>query len=93
MSAMTMWVTFASSVFSAATRTTANEFGVSSEVMTLGTSLVIFGFTLGPLCWGPPNERYGRRLPLFLGYAVSANFQIPVAVGHNVETIMASRFL
>lgn len=93
MSSMTMWITFASSVFSTATRVTAKEFNVSNEVMVLGTSLTVFGFALGPLCWAPLSELYGRRLPLFSGYAIFAIFQIPVAVAQNLETIMICRFL
>lgn len=92
-SSMTMWITFASSVFSTATRVTAKEFNVSTEVMVLGTSLTVFGFALGPLFWAPLSELYGRRLPLFTGYAIFAIFQIPVAVAQNVETIMICRFL
>jgi DHA1 family multidrug resistance protein-like MFS transporter len=38
---MTLVVSFASSVFSTATRATAEEFHVSTEVTTLGTSLYI----------------------------------------------------
>ncbi|KAH8429433.1 MFS transporter [Aspergillus melleus] len=93
LSSMTMWITFASSVFSTATVVTAKEFNVSTEVMTLGTSLVVFGFALGPLMWSPLSELYGRRLPLFFGYAVFAIFQIPVAVAQNLQTIMICRFL
>lgn len=92
MSSMTMWVTFSSSVFSTATMVTAEHFGVSTEVMILGTSLTVFGFAVGPLCWAPLSELYGRRLPLFLGYAIFAIFQIPVAVAQNLQTIMVCRF-
>jgi DHA1 family multidrug resistance protein-like MFS transporter len=46
---MTFCVTFASSVFSNATMPTAELFGVSSEVTTLGTSLFVLGFAVGPL--------------------------------------------
>lgn len=38
---MTLSVTFASSVFSTATTVTSQQFGVSTEVMTLGTSLFV----------------------------------------------------
>ncbi|KAE8349989.1 major facilitator superfamily domain-containing protein [Aspergillus coremiiformis] len=93
LSSLTMWITFASSVFSTATFATAKEYNVSTEVMTLATSLVVFGFAVGPLVWSPLSELYGRRLPLFSGYAVFAIFQIPVAVAQNVETIMLCRFL
>lgn len=93
MSSMTMWITFASSVFSTATVVTAKEFNVSTEVMVLGTSLTVFGFAIGPLFWAPLSELYGRRLPLFSGYAIFAIFQIPVAVAQNLQTIMICRFL
>lgn len=46
---MTFCVTFASSVFSNATVATSVEFGVSTEVTTLGTSLFVLGFAVGPL--------------------------------------------
>lgn len=41
-SSLTFCITFASTVFSTATMVTAKEFGVSSEVMTLGTSVFVF---------------------------------------------------
>jgi len=46
---MTFSVTFASSVFSTATTVTSQLFGVSSEVMILGTSLFVLGFAFGRL--------------------------------------------
>lgn len=39
---LTFCITFSSSVFSTATEVTAKMYGVSNEVMTLGTSLVVF---------------------------------------------------
>jgi DHA1 family multidrug resistance protein-like MFS transporter len=90
---MTFCITFASTVFSTATVATAKEFDVSVEVMTLGTSLFVAGFAIGPIIWGPLSELYGRRIPLFIGFFLFALFQIPVAVARNVETIMICRFL
>lgn len=90
---MTFAVTFASSVFSTATEPTSRLFGVSTEVMTLGTSLFVLGFAFGPIVWGPLSELYGRKPPLFFGYLVFAIFQIPVAVAQNLETIFLCRFL
>lgn len=46
---MTFSVTFASSVFSTATTPTSQLFGVSEEVMILGTSLFVLGFAFGKL--------------------------------------------
>lgn len=92
LSMMTVCITFSSSVFSTATAYTAREFHVSSEVMVLGTSLFVLGFAVGPPVWGPLSEVYGRRLPLFIGFGISAIFQVPVAVAQNVQTIMLGRF-
>ncbi|KAL3422477.1 MFS multidrug transporter [Phlyctema vagabunda] len=89
---MTFVITFASSVFSNATIPVAELYHVSTEVTTLGTSLFVLGFAAGPLVWGPASELYGRKLPLFFGYAVFAIFQIPVAVSQNLYTIMICRF-
>ncbi|KAH6974340.1 major facilitator superfamily domain-containing protein [Ilyonectria sp. MPI-CAGE-AT-0026] len=90
---LTWVVTFASSIFSTATVPAAEEFGVSTEVMTLGTSLFVLGFAFGPLIFGPVSEVYGRKYPLFLGYFVFALFQIPVATAENVQTALVCRFL
>nr|KMM72067.1 vitamin B6 transporter bsu1 [Coccidioides posadasii RMSCC 3488] len=92
MSAMTFCITFSSSVFSQATAVTAKVYGVSTEVTTLATSFVVLGFALGPLVFGPLSELYGRPRPLFVGFIISAIFQIPVAVAQNIETILICRF-
>jgi hypothetical protein len=56
LSLTTFVVTFASSVFSSALRVVAIEFGISDEVATLGTSLFVVGFAIGPLvCPSPPK--------------------------------------
>ncbi|BGP63206.1 hypothetical protein NBRC10512v2_004543 [Rhodotorula toruloides] len=62
----TMCSTFASSIFSTATPAVAAEFGVSTEVATLGTSLFLCGFILGPIIFGPLSEVYGRKT-IFIG--------------------------
>lgn len=92
-SLITFCVTFSSSVFSTATIVTSEEFHVSTEVMTLGTSLFVGGFAMGPLVWGPASELFGRKSPTFIGFAIFCIFQIPVAVAQNLQTIMLCRFL
>ena len=90
---LTLVVTFSSSIFSAAIQQTSQEFNVSAEVMVLGTSLFIAGFSLGPTIFGPLSELYGRKVPLFTGFFGFAIFQIPVGVGPNLETVLVCRFL
>lgn len=47
--AMTLCVTFASSVFSTATRVVAEVYNISTVTATLATSLFVLGFGFGPL--------------------------------------------
>jgi DHA1 family multidrug resistance protein-like MFS transporter len=89
---MTFVVSFASSVFSTATVVTAEQFGVSQEVMILGVSLYVVGFAVGPLVFGPASELYGRRTPLMIGVFGFIIFQIPIGVATNLQTIFVCRF-
>jgi DHA1 family multidrug resistance protein-like MFS transporter len=89
---MTFVVSFGSSVWSTATTVTAEEFGVSQEVMILGVTLYVVGFALGPLVFGPLSELYGRRTPLMAGMLGFVVFQIPIGVAGNLQTIFICRF-
>lgn len=89
---MTFVVSFGSSVWSTATVVTAEEFGVSQEVMILGVTLYVVGFALGPLVFGPLSELYGRRTPLMVGMLGFIIFQIPIGVANNLQTIFVCRF-
>lgn len=89
---MTFVVSFGSSVWSTATTVTAEEFGVSEELMILGVTLYVVGFALGPLVFGPLSELYGRRSPLMAGMFGFLIFQIPIGVASNLQTIFVCRF-
>lgn len=89
---MTFVTTFTSAIFSTAINATSRKFHVSTEVMTLGTSLFLVGFVFGPIVWGPLSEAYGRRVPLILGTLAMCLFQVGVAVAPNLYTIMICRF-
>jgi len=88
----TLVVTYASSVFSSASTVVAEQFNVGSVVGTLGTSLFVLGYAVGPLIWGPLSEVGGRKSPLMASYFIFAIFCIPVAVAQNIQTIMICRF-
>ncbi|RDW78288.1 hypothetical protein BP5796_06140 [Coleophoma crateriformis] len=88
----TAGATWASSVYSPATASIAQEFGVSAEVSTLGLTLFLFGFGIGPLLWAPCSEVYGRRLAVFIPYFISALFCFGVATGKDIQTVLICRF-
>jgi len=85
-------VSFASSVFSAATTPVSRLYGVSTEVVTLTTSLYVLGYAFGPLIWAPSSELYGRRIPIIVAMFGFSVFTIAVATAENLQTILICRF-
>ncbi|CZT41529.1 probable fluconazole resistance protein [Rhynchosporium secalis] len=83
---------FTSSIFSTATRTVAEQYHVSTEVGLLGLSLYVLGFALGPVFWAPLSELKGRRLPLVIAMFGFSIFQVAVAAGKDLQTILLCRF-
>ena len=88
----TMIAAFASSIFSAATRAVAAEFGVSVEVGLLGVSFFVLGFAFGPTLWAPLSELRGRRLPLVLSMFGFTLFSVATATAKDLQTLLICRF-
>ena len=89
---LTFTTTFTSSIFSTSVSHTAHRFRISTHVTTLGTSLFLLGFTLGPIIFGPTSELYGRRAPLLIGIFLMTIFQIAVASGTTIQPLLICRF-
>jgi DHA1 family multidrug resistance protein-like MFS transporter len=83
---------FASSIFSTATIVVARQFKVSTEVGILGLSFYVLGFAIGPIFWAPLSELRGRRLPLVLSMFGFSIFQLGVAAGKDLQTVLLCRF-
>ncbi|KAJ0143479.1 hypothetical protein HZ326_13774 [Fusarium oxysporum f. sp. albedinis] len=81
------------SIYSAAIPHIQARFGVSPDTALLGITLYVIGFALGPMAWGPASELYGKRRPLFLGYAIFCICQLPCALAQNMPLLLAFRFL
>ena len=58
----------------------------------MGVSLYVLGFATGPIIWAPFSELRGRRLPLVIASFAFAVFQIAVAVGKDLQTVLICRF-
>lgn len=89
---VTMSATWASSSYSAGTVQIAQEFGVGTQVATLGTTLFLLGFGLGPLLWAPLSEVYGRRMAVLTPMFVAICFSFASAVSKDFQTLMLTRF-
>ncbi|PSN67655.1 MFS general substrate transporter [Corynespora cassiicola Philippines] len=88
----TMAVTLVSSAYSGSIVEVNTEFGVSSEVGTLGISLFVLGFAVGPLIWAPLSELYGRQLVYIATFAAFTAFNAGCAGAQSIETILILRF-
>ena len=84
--------TLASSIFSAAGSAVGQKFNVGQEVVTLGTSLFVLGYAMGPSVFAPISELYGRRVPIILAAFGFAIFNTAVACAKDYQTLVISRF-
>lgn len=89
---VTMTATWASSSYSAGMDQIASQFRVSTEVATLGTTLFLLGFGLGPMLWAPLSEVYGRRAAVLTPMFVAICFSFGTATARDLQTVMITRF-
>jgi multidrug resistance protein len=88
----TLAVAFVSSAYSGGADEVIQTFGVSQEVYTLGVSLFVLGFAIGPLLWAPLSELYGRQVLFFGTYAVLTAFNAGAAGANSMATLIILRF-
>ncbi|KAI5926313.1 MFS general substrate transporter [Camillea tinctor] len=91
-SLVTMTATWASAAYSPSTDQIAAQFHVDTQVATLGTTLFLLGFGLGPLLWAPLSEVYGRRVAVLTPMFVAVCFSFATATAKDLQTIMITRF-
>src|SRR6201999_2545111 len=85
-------VSFVSSAYTGGIDQILQTFEIGDEVATLGLSLFVLGFAIGPLLWAPLSELYGRQV-LFIGtYAVLTAFNAGAAGSQNIATLIVLRF-
>ena len=85
-------VAFASSAYTGGIEQVIIKFHASTEVVTLGVSLFVLGFAIGPLLWAPLSELYGRQI-LFIGtYLMLTVFNAGAAGSQNIQTLVILRF-
>ncbi|KAJ9641329.1 hypothetical protein H2199_005299 [Coniosporium tulheliwenetii] len=85
-------VSFASSTFSSGIAGLIQEFGVSQIVATLGLSLFVLGFALGPLVFAPMSELYGRQIVYLVTFGAFTAFSAGTAGAKNIESVIILRF-
>ena len=71
------------------------EFGVSSQVASLGLSMYVLAYGMGPLLFSPLSEipSIGRNPPYVATFAIFVILLVPAALSSNVAGFMVLRFL
>jgi multidrug resistance protein len=88
----TLAVAFVSSAYSGGINQILLEFHTSPEIATLGISLFVLGFAIGPLLWAPLSELYGRQVLFFGTYAMLTAFSAAAAGSQNIQSLIILRF-
>ena len=88
----TLAVAFVSSAYSGGVAQMMQQFGVGNELVTLGLSLFVLGFAVGPLLWAPLSELYGRQILFFATYMMLTIFNAGAAGSQNIQTLVILRF-
>lgn len=92
---LTTSVYIGSSIYSAGEESVEAIFGVSQVAATLGLTLFVAGYGIGPMIWAPMSEipAIGRN-PIYLGTLfVFVVLQVPTALATNFGMLLAFRFL
>ncbi|KAI2002313.1 MFS siderochrome iron transporter 1 [Ophidiomyces ophidiicola] len=88
----TLAVALISSAYTGGGNQIMREFRVGTEVMTLGVSLFVLGFAIGPLLWAPLSELFGRQIIFFGTYMALTAFNAGAAGSQNIWTLIILRF-
>jgi multidrug resistance protein len=89
----TLIVSLTSSAYSGSIHQIIADFGVSVELATLGLSLFVLGFAMGPLLWAPLSETLGRKIPFFISMCGMSIFSAGCTGAKNIQTLLVLRFL
>ena len=89
----TLAVAFVSSAFSGGANEIIMTFNTTQEIFTLGISLFVLGFAIGPLLWAPLSELFGRQILYITTYGALTAFNAGAAGSQNIPTIIVLRFL
>lgn len=88
----TMVVTLASAIFATAVPSLMRIYQIDREVATLGVSLFVLGFALGPVVWASFSELKGRYLPFIISVFGFMVFSFGTAVSKNMASILVCRY-
>lgn len=92
---LTFAVYIGSAIYTAGIIDIVKSFNVSTVAATLGLTLFVAGYGLGPMIWAPLSElpQVGRNPIYIITLFIFVVFQIPTALATNFGMLLAFRFL
>jgi DHA1 family bicyclomycin/chloramphenicol resistance-like MFS transporter len=67
--------------------------GPTAGAAQASRAVFFLGMALGQILYGPLADRYGRRLPLFIGLGVYTVASLICALAPNIESLIAARLM
>ncbi|OTB00235.1 hypothetical protein M426DRAFT_66314 [Hypoxylon sp. CI-4A] len=89
---VTFSVAFISSAYASGVRGICQDLEASPELVTLGLSLFLAGFVLGPFVWAPTSELFGRQLILIISMTVHVILNIALCFTQGLTSLLILRF-
>ncbi|KXJ86480.1 MFS transporter [Microdochium bolleyi] len=92
---LTFAVYIGSAIYTAGLLDVVMTFNVSTVAATLGLTLFVAGYGLGPMIWAPLSElpQIGRNPIYIITLIIFVVFQVPTALATNFGMLLAFRFL
>ncbi|EKM61333.1 uncharacterized protein PHACADRAFT_111819 [Phanerochaete carnosa HHB-10118-sp] len=92
---LTFSIYIGSAIYSPGIELVAEQFGVSDVAATLGLTLFVVGYGIGPMFLSPLSEipQFGRTTVYILAMLVFVCVQVPTALSKNLGALLPLRFL
>ncbi|KAJ9477844.1 putative drug/proton antiporter YHK8 (putative) [Pseudozyma hubeiensis] len=90
---MVLSYTYLSTSFALSATSLQRRFNTSAEVITLGLSLYVLGFALGPLLMGPLAQTQGKRPVYVVSWILFTAGCFVISESENLATILVFRLL
>jgi multidrug resistance protein len=92
-SACSIIITCASSIYSMAMERVGEQFHKSHTVTAIGICFFLLGMGWGPIFLAPISEFYGRRIVYIFSFLFMFPFQLMTGFANNMATLLIGRFL
>ena len=92
---LTFSIYIGSAIYAPGIEDIARQFGVSDVAATLGLTLFVAGYGIGPMFLSPLSEipQFGRTAVYIISLAIFVALQVPTALCKNLGALLPLRFL